>query len=219
MRFHAGRESAAGDDAARLAEAATEASTELGLDEAELLPYRASFEVFAPAYLAWLARREAEGWHWQAGEIERRVAPPELAPTELRGRIDRIDRGPGGARFVLDYKTGSANSFQEQVRDPLEDTQLAFYAALLAADGGSGRGDAAAASVRAAYLALDGPEAPKLIEHEQVSATAQALIEGVGGELARLRAGAPLRALGEGRVCDYCEMRGLCRRDHWQRRP
>lgn len=225
MRFHAERGAPTGDgpgdDPARLAEAASRASAELELDEAELLPYRASFEVFAPAYLAWLTKREADGWQWQAGEFERRVAPPPLAPTELRGRIDRVDRGPDGARFVLDYKTGSASSFQDQVRDPLEDTQLAFYAALLLADGGDGGdgGGGVAGPVRAAYLALDGPDAPKLIEHEQVAASARALVEGVGGELARLRAGAPLRALGEGRVCDFCEVRGLCRRDHWQRRP
>ena len=25
-----------------------------------------------------------------------------------------------------------------------------------------------------------------------------------------------MAALGEGKVCDTCEMRGLCRKDHWQ---
>jgi ATP-dependent helicase/nuclease subunit B len=31
----------------------------------------------------------------------------------------------------------------------------------------------------------------------------------------RLREGAGLRALGEGSACEYCQARGLCRRDHW----
>ena len=30
-----------------------------------------------------------------------------------------------------------------------------------------------------------------------------------------MRDGAALPALGEGPVCDFCEARGLCRRDHW----
>ena len=35
------------------------------------------------------------------------------------------------------------------------------------------------------------------------------------GELARIRAGAALPALGEGGACTFCAARGLCRRDHW----
>ena len=29
-------------------------------------------------------------------------------------------------------------------------------------------------------------------------------------------AGSGLRALGEGSVCEWCDVRGLCRRDDWQ---
>jgi len=38
---------------------------------------------------------------------------------------------------------------------------------------------------------------------------------GIGQDLARLRQGAAMPALGEGVACEYCEARGLCRRDHW----
>ena len=44
--------------------------------------------------------------------------------------------------------------------------------------------------------------------HPDVAESARAL-------LSSLAAGAPLRALGEGAACDFCEARGLCRRDHW----
>jgi ATP-dependent helicase/nuclease subunit B len=68
----------------------------------------------------------------------------------------------------------------------------------------------------ALYLALDESRAPEPIQHQaDVAATAAVLVEQVGHEMARLRAGAPLPALGEGAVCDFCEARGLCRRDHW----
>jgi len=108
---------------------------------------------------------------------------------------------------VIDYKTGAAQQLKNKVAEPLEDTQLAFYAALLRAQGGG--------PISAAYVALDDRDAPVVIEHPEVEATAQAMLAGLGLELARLRAGAPLAALGEGRVCEVCEARGLCRRDHW----
>ena len=49
-----------GDDA-RLERASQDQMRELGLSPAEFLPYSASFARFAPAYLAWIAEREAEG--------------------------------------------------------------------------------------------------------------------------------------------------------------
>lgn len=205
-RFHAERQ--AGDDAAALQHAAAAATRELDLDEADLLPYRASFEVFAPAYLAWLAQRESTGWTWADGESDHQAAPPELGGLRLRGRIDRLDHGPGGGRQLLDYKTSSVDSLKKRVREPLEDTQLAFYVALL------GAGDGLAA----AYLAVDDAKAPLLIEHPEVQASATALLAGLGGEWQRLREGATLPALGEGAVCETCEARGLCRRDHWGER-
>ncbi|HPP83374.1 MAG TPA: PD-(D/E)XK nuclease family protein, partial [Rubrivivax sp.] len=84
QRFHAVRAAAraagapAVADDVRLQQAAGEASAALQLDEAGLLPFRASFEAFAPAYLRWLERREALGWHWQAGELDASAAPAAL---------------------------------------------------------------------------------------------------------------------------------------------
>ena len=105
----------------------------------------------------------------------------------------------------MDYKTSSVESLKKRVREPLEDSQLAFYAALL------GAGD----TLGAAYLAVDDAKAPVEIEHPNVQRSAAALLTGLGGEWQRLREGAPMPALGEGAVCETCEARGLCRRDHW----
>lgn len=195
-----------GGDAEALHAAAETELQALGHEPAAMLPYRASFEAFAPAYLAWWARRQAAGWRWLDGESELRVQPAALAPTGLHGRLDRLDE-QGMRWYVVDYKTGSPATLKQNVKQPLEDTQLAFYAALLA-----GR---APGPVEAAYLTLDEPEAPQLIEHPEVQASAAALLDGLGGELQRLRAGAALPALGEGVACEFCEVRGLCRRDQW----
>ena len=201
-RFHRDRIVGA-DDAAALQAAADAETAERRLDAAELLPFRASFEGFAPAYLAWLAGRDAAGWRWHEGEVARQVLSPALAPVRLEGRLDRLDVAPDGALQLIDYKTGRTDLLKKKVAEPLEDTQLAVYAAL----------EPRARS--AIYLSLDDPAAPLAIEHPGVADTAAQMLGHLGAELERLRAGAALPALGEGAPCDTCEARGLCRRDHW----
>jgi ATP-dependent helicase/nuclease subunit B len=180
----------------------------MGLDGARLLPYRAGFEHLVPAYLDWLHARDARGVRWIDGERNAERAPPELEGVHLQGRIDRID-AQGGTAELIDYKTGSVQRLRGQVRDRFEDTQLAFYALLMDAD----LGDASAIS--AGYLALDDAKAPVAVPHPEVADSARALLRGLAEDLRRLRAGAGLGALGEGKACEYCEARGLCRRDHW----
>ena len=89
-------------------------------------------------------------------------------------------------------------------------TREQFYAALMLEQ------SEAAGDIAALYLPLDESDATiRPIEHKDVTTSALHLVEGVGRDLARIRAGMPLPALGEGSTCDFCEARGLCRRDHW----
>jgi ATP-dependent helicase/nuclease subunit B len=69
--------------------------------------------------------------------------------------------------------------------------------------------------IAAAYLALDEGDGIQSIAHPGVELTAAQLIEGMARDLSRLRKGAAMPALGEGQACEFCEARGLCRRDHW----
>jgi ATP-dependent helicase/nuclease subunit B len=213
-RFHAERERPASraDEIAALRRIALAQRADAGLDEAAFVPYAASFERFAPRYVDWLHARDRSGARWQEGEVEIEAAPPALGGTVLRGRIDRIDSvaGDGGRTLqLIDYKTGSATKLRSLVRQRTEDTQLAFYAALV----GAARGGADA--LQAAYLPLDETEAIEALAHDDVAATAVALVDGLAHDLARLRGGAGLPALGEGASCEYCAARGLCRRDDW----
>ena len=211
QRFHGERPAsgAAASDAQRLRDAADTESESLGLDAAQLLPFRAGFESFAASYLAWLHRRDAEGWCYGAGEISLQLNDPRLQGVQLDGRIDRIDHhATSGENQLIDYKTGSAQALRGKVAEPLEDTQLAFYAALLASV-------ADEQPVSAIYLALEDRKPPQAIAHPHVADSAELLIEGLAHDFAQVRAGAGLPALGEGSVCDFCEVRGLCRKDHW----
>ena len=117
----------------------------------------------------------------------------------------------------MDYKTGSLSGLKARVAQPLEDTQLAVYA-LLAADQGKEPPEEPNATVQAMYLRVH-DQACTAVLHPEVQDTAGQLAQGVVQDMQRLRDGHPLWALGEGSVCGYCEVRGLCRKDHAPHRP
>lgn len=202
QRFHTVLDS---DDPARRRElldvAAAEEVSAQRLAEDEFLPFMAAWPGVREGYLDWLAQHEAEGWSYAEGE---RDAVQPLGSLTLLGRLDRVDRAADGTLMVIDYKTEPRDTTNRRVREPLEDTQLAFYAALLPED-----------TLRAAYVNLGEREAGKTYEQTEVVAARDALIEGLIGDLGRIAQGASLPALGEGSVCEYCPARGLCRKDFW----
>jgi ATP-dependent helicase/nuclease subunit B len=185
-----------------LDQAALAVQREMRLDEGEFLPFRAGWPQARDGYLAWLAKHEsAEGAVFDESEGEHERDVEGLA---LFGRIDRIDRLPGGRRMVMDYKTEGIAGTERRVKQPGEDTQLAFYAALL--------GDE---SLRAAYVNVGERGETRTVEQQEVAAARDLLLGGIVRDMARIVAGAPLPALGEGQACEYCAARGLCRKDFW----
>jgi ATP-dependent helicase/nuclease subunit B len=53
------------------------------------------------------------------------------------------------------------------------------------------------------------------VEQQQLVEARDALIEGMLSDLQRIAAGAVLPALGQGSACEFCQARGLCRKDFW----
>jgi ATP-dependent helicase/nuclease subunit B len=209
-RFHAQRAEprTAEEDEAHLRAVALEVQRDMHLEDPSFLPYLASFARIAPRYVAWVQREDRQGARWLAGEADLTAHPSGWGGIAMQGRIDRIDRLPGATRLV-DYKTSPTSTLKKRVADPQEDTQLAFYAALVAQQ------PDAPAALEAVYLPLDDSDTLKAVPHDGVADTARQLVQALGHELARVRGGAALPALGEGVACDYCAARGLCRRDHW----
>jgi ATP-dependent helicase/nuclease subunit B len=171
------------------------------LGEGEFLPFAAGWPAVRDGYLQWLAKHQAAGATFEMAESAHAV---QLGPLKLEGRIDRIDRLPGGATLVMDYKTEGLQATRDRMKAPLEDTQLAFYAVLLPDR-----------EVQAAYLNISERGEVKAVEHEALDQGTHLLKEALQSELRRIGQGAPLPALGEGRVCEFCAARGLCRRDAW----
>lgn len=202
--FHDALAAAPAADADRrraLLDAAARQQTQaLGLAEDEFLPFQAAWPRVRDGYLTWLQRHESGGLRFAEGEHE---ASQPLGPVTLVGRLDRVDQG-GGEIMVIDYKTESSAVTRKRVKEPFEDTQLAFYAALLPHD-----------TLRAAYVNVGERDGTETIEQKDVVAVRDALLEGIVHDLDRIAQGAALPALGEGEVCERCAARGLCRRDFW----
>lgn len=206
-------------DATRLNQIGDEVAAAMGLQgdasEAGFLPYQAVWPALREGYLDWLAGHEAQpgrpGPVFERAEAE---LAADLPPWRLWGKLDRIDRQDspeGRLPLVIDYKTESRQKTEDRVKQPFEDTQLAFYAALLPDE-----------NLRAAYLSItDGRSASAkkgathLIEQPLVLQAREHLRVGLVADLSRVASGHPMPALGEGRVCEHCDARGLCRKDFW----
>ena len=168
--------------------------------------WRLRWEKRLPAYLAWQREHEAQGWRWTAAEtrVAHKLSLRDGAMLEFYGRIDRVDLNESGEAALLDYKTQTVKAIRDRLP---EDVQLPAYALL--------HGNA----VQAAYVALDDEklQAVSAVDANQVGALtrlAQAHGERLQNAFDALRAGAQMPAHGVDGVCRYCEMRGLCRRDH-----
>ena len=70
-------------------------------------------------------------------------------------------------------------------------------------------------TLAAAYVNLGEKEATKTYEQTDIVPLRDALIDGILHDMARIAVGAALPALGEGKACEYCAARGLCRKDFW----
>ena len=187
--------------AAMLNIAADEATKTLGLSAEEFLPFAAIWPRVRDGYLNWLAAHEASGATYVEGEVWKDMP---LGKLTLVGKIDRIDHMPDGSRLVMDYKTEARSTTQARINDAGEDTQLAFYAALLHDD-----------TLAAAYVNLGEKEPTKTYAQPEIVELRDELIGGILSDMARIAGGAPLPALGEGKACEYCAVRGLCRKDFW----
>ncbi len=155
------------------------------------------------AYVSWANRHEAAGWTFAFGE-QWQEQPLQAAGVSVRlvGQLDRIDRNADGDLMVIDYKTTRAASLKARLKER-EDHQLAFYALLLDP-----------APLRAAYVAIDDdPDA--VLEPDDLAQWRSILHAQLGENLAALAQGAPLPAYGSGKPCDWCTMRGLCRKGAW----
>jgi ATP-dependent helicase/nuclease subunit B len=158
-----------------------------------------------PAYVEWADQRETEGWQFAEAEVwmEQKLSW-ENGEIMLRGRVDRVDQNADGERVVLDYKTRNLASLKKRIKDQ-RDHQLAFYGLL-----------ASTPLAGASYVALEHTK------HKIDAAGAQdyeawqgALKNSITETMQAIQNELPMKAQGIEAVCQYCDMRGLCRKGAW----
>jgi ATP-dependent helicase/nuclease subunit B len=187
--------------AAMINRASEQATQALGLSPSEFLPFAASWPRVRTGYLQWLAEHQASGATFTEAEAWKEM---QFGALTLIGKIDRIDKKADGHALVIDYKTEGRNTTAERVKPDSEDTQLAFYAALLHDD-----------TLDGAYVNVGEKDATKSYSPPDFADLRDQLIAAAMDDMARIGQGAALPALGEGKACDFCAARGLCRKDFW----
>ncbi|MHB0972887.1 MAG: PD-(D/E)XK nuclease family protein [Thiobacillus sp.] len=167
--------------------------------------WRTRWRALQPAYIdAWLAHA-AQGWRYESGETDFAVthSVEGLGEITLHGRVDRVDRrihsSEGDARYVIDYKTSTAQSLRKKLKAPDESVQLPFYAWLA---------DAAAAYLPINEAPVDALELDGETDVAAISLRLPQLLEAIARRAA-------LPAHGVDGVCTHCEARGLCRKGMW----
>jgi len=186
---------------------------------------RISVEIFAPAiqrdYLAraWLLRwqqsipsyldvqlkNEEDGWRYQSGEVPFEL--PLTADLLIHGRIDRVDvqAKESSSVRVLDYKMMDAAKLRNKLKEAGEDVQLACYAYVYKAE-------------EAAFISIEKDKVISVAPPQDIAELAQANAARLLEVFAQMRNGEALPAHGAAEACQYCEMRGLCRKSEWSER-
>jgi ATP-dependent helicase/nuclease subunit B len=160
------------------------------------------WERFVAIYLDWQEKRGRD-WQIEATEktFEREIDIGERTLV-LKGRADRIDRGPEGLA-IIDYKTGAVPDLPS-VRTG-EEAQLSFYA-LLHPD----------AIAEVLYAKLE-PDAIKTsgVKGNELTQLVRLLEIRVRALVAGIDRGESLPAWGDASTCIYCRYEGLCRKEMW----
>jgi ATP-dependent helicase/nuclease subunit B len=161
------------------------------------------WENFVETYIDWQAQR-ARDWHVEATEktLERELTVGHRSLT-LKGRADRIDRGPDGLA-IIDYKTGSIPTTETVLSG--EHAQLPFYALLH---------PGATTEVLYAKFERDAIKTNVDVKDEALSNLVRMLERRLRTLIESIDHGAPLTAWGDPETCKYCRYEGLCRKEMW----
>ncbi len=173
---------------------------------------RADAMALVPGLSEWLFKRSNDSaWQWTETLTEKTVerALDDLS-VRIKGRIDRWEKGDQ-ASMLIDFKTSDPDQLKKSVKPGDQDVQLPLYAWLIGPEHAAA--DAAYVSIR-----RDAVEEIGLTKTtgQTMSQLTDSVLTQVGDALGRLAAGQPIELLGmtrDKKICERCNVRGVCRRD------
>lgn len=170
------------------------------------LGFYVQWKKIMPEYLAWSQKHADQGWMFELGEhdVQRELDwTHQGRPFSLRlhGRIDRIDKN-NDQQMIIDYKTIDPSRLRKGLNE-MEDHQLAFYGLMMELT-----------AVPACYVALDKTKVIA-IEAKPYAEWCTELEKKIKTNIVEMAEDVPLPANGVGKTCEWCEMRGLCRKGAW----
>ena len=151
-------------------------------------------------YIDWQIEHQKE---WQIHALERQETVHLSDALSIKGRLDRVDK-QNDQLSIIDYKTG-ASAKQDKINAG-EDVQLVSYAAMLPGVN------------QVAYLELnkDKVKLAAHLEDEQLTDLKNQSQDRLLEMIEQMNQATPLRAWGDEKTCQYCEMQGLCRKQVWK---
>lgn len=169
------------------------------------LSYAIRWKKTIPAYLAWNNAREMQGWHFVYSELfMKRILSWVDGTVQLYGKLDRIDKNEMKEYAILDYKALNLPTLVTKLNNT-EDYQLPFYGLL-----SNGK------ISQAYYVALEANK-NKISDISILNFKKyQTLLEQhIIVTMQAIQQGASMPANGIQSVCQYCKVRGLCRKGYW----
>jgi ATP-dependent helicase/nuclease subunit B len=171
------------------------------------------WESHIPNLVRWQLKREQAGWQFH--DAEKQVGfdlQTRFGLIHVSGQVDRIDiNAKEKTAAVIDYKYSSESSIKKKQKNIEDDPQLVIYAKAIngdpIADGGT--------SSQAAWVSVKDKDVGFELGVDDLSIEMEHLPAQMIGDIEKVWGGAPLPASGPDSVCQYCEVRGICRKGMW----
>ncbi|MFZ9390765.1 MAG: PD-(D/E)XK nuclease family protein [Burkholderiaceae bacterium] len=178
---------------------------------------RAEAFAIVPNLARWLVSQSAADVGSDTGsviqtELPLRAAIPDSGIT-LKGRLDRLDVRRG---VVMDFKTSDPKILKKRLSPQGNELQLQLYAWLLRAQ----QPPQPVSAARFVSIRREAVSEVDLTPNEATSIVQLGVdaLESMRSELKNIAGGEPVLARGvhaDAQVCDYCAVRGVCRRDDY----
>ncbi|QWD80486.1 PD-(D/E)XK nuclease family protein [Polynucleobacter sp. MWH-Spelu-300-X4] len=171
------------------------------------------WESHIPNLVRWQLKREQAGWQFH--DAEKQVGfdlQTRFGLIHVSGQVDRIDiNAKEKTAAVIDYKYSSESSIKKKQKNIEDDPQLVIYAKAINGDPIADRG----ASSQAAWVSVKDKDVGFELGVDDLSIEMEHLPAQMIGDIEKVWGGAPLPASGPDSVCQYCEVRGICRKGMW----